>query len=45
MSNGIPMLNGIQENGLNENANMNIKIRKYPGKSSTDKLDHIKPSL
>ena len=39
------MLNGIQEKGLNKNADMNIKIQKYPGASSTDTLDHIKPSL
>ena len=39
------MLNGIQEKGLNKNADINIQIRKYPGASSTDILDHIKPSL
>ena len=39
------MLNGIQEKGLNKNPDINIKIRKYPGASSTDILDHIKPSL
>ena len=39
------MLNGIQEKGLNKNADINIKIRKYPGASSTNILDHIKPSL
>ena len=39
------MLNGIQEKGLNKNIDINIKIRKYPGASSTDILDHIKPSL
>ena len=39
------MLNGIQEKGLNKNADINIKIRKYPGASSTDILDHIRPSL
>ena len=39
------MLNGIQERGLNKNADINIRIRKYPGASSTDILDHIKPSL
>ena len=31
--------------GLNKNADINIKIRKYPGASSTAILDHIKPSL
>ena len=36
------MLNGIQEKGLNENTGINIKIRKYPGASSTDILDPIK---
>ena len=39
------MLNGTQEKGLIKNADINIKIRKYPGASSTDILDHIKPSL
>ena len=39
------MLNGVQEKGLNKNADINIKIRKYPGASSTDILDHIRPSL
>ena len=39
------MLNGIQEKGLSKNADTNIKIRKYPGASSTNILDHIKPSL
>ena len=39
------MVNGIQEKGMNKESNMIIKIRKYPGASSTDILDHIKPSL
>ena len=39
------MLNGVQEKGLNKNADINIKIRKYSGASSTDILDHIRPSL
>ena len=39
------MFTGIQEKGLNKNADINIKMRKYPGASSTDILDHIKPSL
>ena len=39
------MVNGIQEKGMNKDSNMIIKIRKYPGVSSTDILDHIKPSL
>ena len=30
-----PMLNVIQEKGLNENADIDIKIRKHPGASST----------
>ena len=30
---------------MNENADMNIKIQKYPGESSTDILDHLKSSL
>lgn len=41
-----PMLNVIQEKGLNENADIDIKIRKHPGASSTYiLLDHIKTSL
>ena len=39
------MLNGIQEKELDKNTDINIKIRKYPGVSSTDILNHIKPSL
>ena len=39
------MLNVLQEKRLNKNADINIKIRKYPGASLTDILDHIKPSL
>ena len=39
------MFNGIQEKGLNKNADINIKIGKHPGASPTDILDHIKPSL
>ena len=42
---GDSMLNGVQEKELNKNADINIKIRKYPGASSTDILDHIRPSL
>ena len=42
---GDSMLNGVQEKGLNKNADINIKIRKYPGASSTDILDHIRPTL
>ena len=30
---------------MNENADMNIKIQKYPRESSTDILDHLKSSL
>ena len=37
--------NGIQEKGLNKNAVLDIKIRKYPGASSTDILDNIKRNL
>ena len=37
------MLNGVQEKELN--ADINIKIRKYPGASLTEMLDHIRPSL
>ena len=42
---GYSMLNGIQEKGLKKNTDINIKIRKYPGASSTDILDHIRRSL
>ena len=42
---GDSILNGVQEKGLNKNADTNIKIRKHPGASSTDILDHIRPSL
>ena len=42
---GDSMVNGTQEKGMNKDSNMIIKIRKYPGASSTDILDHIKPSL
>ena len=41
----VRMLNGIQEKGLNKNANINIKIGKYPGLSSTEILDYMKSSL
>ena len=39
------MLNGVQEKGLNKITDINIKIRKHPGASSTNILDHIRPSL
>ena len=39
------MLNGGQEKGLNKNAGINIKIRKYLRASSTDILGNIEPSL
>ena len=39
------MLSGVQEKELNKNADINIKIRKYPGASSSNILDHIRPSL
>ena len=42
---GDSILNGIQEKGLDKNADINIKIQKYFGASSTDIFDHIKPSL
>ena len=42
---GDSMLNGGQEKGLNKNADINIKIRKYHGAPSTEILDHIRPSL
>ena len=39
------MLNVVQGKELNKNADINIKIRKYPGASSSNILDHIRPSL
>ena len=39
------MLDGVQEKGLYKNADIHIKIRKCPGASSTDILDHTRPSL
>ena len=39
------MLNGIHDRGMNKDENIKVKIRKYPGASSIDILDHIKPSL
>ena len=39
------MLNGVHERGMNKDENIKAKIRKYPGASSIDILDHIKPSL
>ena len=39
------MLNGIQERGMNKDENIKVKIWEYPGASSIDILDHIKPSL
>ena len=39
------MLNGIHERGTNKDENIKMKIRKYPGTSSIDISDHIKPSL
>ena len=42
---GDSMLNGIHERGMNKDENIKVKIRKYPGASSIDILDHIKPSL
>ena len=40
---GDSMLNGVQEKGLN--VDFSIKVQKFPGASSTDMLDHIRPSL
>ena len=42
---GDSMLNGFQEKGLNKDADINIKIRKYPDASMTDILYHIRLSL
>ena len=39
------MLNDVQEEGPNKNADINIKIRKYHGASLTNILDHTRPSL
>ena len=42
---GDSMLNRIHERGMNKDGNIKVKIRKCPGASSIDILDHIKPSL
>ena len=42
---GDSILNGIHERGMNKDEKIKVKIRKYPGTSSIDILDHIKPSL
>ena len=42
---GDSMLNGIHKRGMNKDENIKVKIQKYPGASSIDILDHIKPSL
>ena len=42
---GDSLLNGIHERGMNEDENIKVKIRKYPGASSVDILDHIKTTL
>ena len=42
---GNSMLNDIHERGMNKDENIKVKIRKYPGASSIDTLDHIKPCL
>ena len=42
---GDSMLNGIHEKGKNKDEKNKVKIRKYPGASSSGILDHIKPSL
>ena len=39
------MLNGIYERGMNKFENINLNIRKYPGASSIDILDHFKFGL
>ena len=39
------MLNGIYERGMSKFENINLNIRKYPGASSIDILDHFKLSL
>ena len=42
---GGSMLNDIHERGMNKDENIKVKIGKYPGTSSINVLDHIKPSL
>ena len=42
---GDSVLNRIHERGMNKDENIEVKFRKYPGASSVDILDHIKPSL
>ena len=42
---GDSMLNCIHERDMNNDENIKVKIRKYPGATSIDILVHIKPSL
>ena len=42
---GDSVLNDVHERSMNKDENTKVKIRKYPGASSIDILDHIKPSL
>ena len=39
------MLNGIFETGFNKEEGVIVNIRKFPGVTSTDIMDHIKPTL
>ena len=43
---GDSLLNNIEERGLNKDKeNALVKVRKYPGATSTDIVDHLKPTL
>ena len=39
------MVNGIEKGGMNKTNQFKIKVRRYPGASSIDIIDHLKPSL
>ena len=40
------MVNAVEDRGLNKVKNLkNINVLRYPGASSLDIIDHIKPSL
>ena len=39
------MVNGIEEGGMNKTNHFNIKVRRYPGASTIDIINHLKLSL
>ena len=42
---GDSMLNSIEEKRMNKINHFHIKVCKYPGESSIDIINHLKPSL